>query len=718
MTPRSRVSGRSASALLALVLLLPAGLAAQKPAPARPFPDTAALARLKWRYIGPEGNRASSVAGVVGDPTTYYAGAASGGVWKTTDGGLGWAPVFDDQAVQSVGALAVAPSDHSVVWAGTGEPFIRSHISIGDGVYRSTDGGKTWQRMGLERSGRIARIVVHPTNPDIVYVAAVGHAYGPQPERGVYRTLDGGRTWEKVLFVNDSTGAADVVMDPSSPRTLYAATWQLEIHTWGRQSGGRGSGIWKSTDGGTTWKRLEKHGLPERPVGKIGLAVSGSSPHRVWALIEAGDGIPWDTAKTEPGKLWRSDDGGESWEMVSADRELGGRGAYYTRMAASPDNDNEAYFLTAGFVKTLDGGAHIVDPPPAEVPGGDHHDIWIDPTNGDRMIVSHDGGVSITTNRGRSWLRVQLPIAQIYHVTVDNHVPYNVYGNRQDGPSVMGPSNSRYASVAFGGPAIPRGEWKNVGGGESGWATPDTVDDDVVWSSASGFGSVGGIVVRYSRKSQMYQTVEVWPMSTIGTAAKDVKYRFTWTFPLTISPHDHNRVYVGSQFVHVTTDGGKSWKVISPDLTRNDKSRMGISGGLTPDNIGVEYAGVVFAIAESPVQKDLLWAGTNDGLIHVSRDGGAHWENVTANLPKLPAWLTISNIEPSRWEAGTAYLSVDGHQMNDRDPWIYRTTDYGKSWKLIVAGIPRSTHSYVHVVRQDPVRKGLLYAGTENALYV
>jgi len=704
--------------LLSLTLLAALALAptarAQTPL-AQLAPGT--WAQLRYRHIGPEGNRVSSVAGVPGDRTTYYAGAAAGGIWKTTDGGAHWKPIFDAQDVQSVGALVVAPSDPNVVWAGTGEPFIRSHISIGNGVYRSTDAGATWQRMGLEATGRIARIVIDPANPDIVLVAAMGHSYGPQPERGVFRTTDGGRSWSKVLFVNDSTGASDVVMDPSNPRILYAATWQLEIHTWGRESGGAGSGIWKSTDGGETWTRLEGHGLPDWPVGKIGLAISRANPDRVYALIEAGDGVPWHGRPTKPGKLWRSDNGGRSWRMVSADRELGGRGAYYTRMAVSPDDPDEAYFLTSSFTKTLDGGAHTVDLPFRQQPGGDHHDIWIDPTNGDRMIVSHDGGVSITENRGRTWQRVTLPVAQMYHVTVDNRVPYWVFGNRQDGPSVMGPSNNRSAGF-FGPPMIGRGEWRTVGGGESGWATPDTVDDNIIWSSASGFGSVSGIVTRYDRRTGQVHNVEIWPLASIGRPAKDVRYRFVWNFPLTISPHNHNRVYVGSQYVHVTEDGGRTWREISPDLTRNDTTRMGVSGGLTPDNIGVEYAGVVFAIAESPVQEGVLWAGTNDGLVHVTQDGGRTWTDVTANLKGLPEWLTISHIEPSHTEPGAAYVAIDGHQADNRDPWVYRTKDFGRSWKKIVDGIPPSPLSYAHIIREDPSRPGLLYLGTENALYV
>ncbi len=676
--------------------------------------DSAALNNLKWRHVGPEGNRVTSVAGVAGDRTTYYAGAASGGLWKTSDGGVTWNAIFEDQPVSSIGALAVAPSDPNVVWAGTGEPFIRSNISVGWGVFRSTDAGKNWTKMGLDNTGRIARIVVHPTNPDIVYVASLGHAYGPQQERGIYRSLDGGKNWERVLFVNDSTGASELIMDPSNPRILFAGMWQVQINTWGRVSGGAGSGIWMSRDGGTTWKRLTGNGLPTTQVGKIGLAMSKANSNRIYALIEAGDGVPaLHIKETTRGRLWRSDDGGTNWQVVSYDQQVAGRTHYYNRMAAMPDNPDEAYFLTASWAQTLDGGRTILDPPNRSVPGGDHHDIWIDPGNGNRLAVSHDGGISISENRGQTWRRIQLPIAQMYHVATDNRIPYRLYGNRQDGPSTMGPSNNKLD--AYG---IPRGAWSSVGGGESGWAQPDLVDTNLVWSSASGSGAGGGIMSRYDMRTNLSTAVEVWPEATIGHSAEEVKYRFVWTAPVHLSPNDHNRVYTGSQVVHVTTNGGRTWNVISPDLTRNDRTRMVRSGGLTPDNIGVEYSGVLFAITESPKNGKLIWAGTNDGKVHITRDGGTSWSDVTANVPGLLTWGTISNIEASRFDEGTAYISVDGHQVNNRDPFIYKTTDFGKTWRLLVTGIPRSPLSYVHVVREDPVRRGLLYAGTENGVYV
>jgi photosystem II stability/assembly factor-like uncharacterized protein len=704
--------------------LLSVGVLAQSST--SPTPDV--YSQLKWRYIGPTGNRVTSVAGVPGDPLVYYAGAASGGIFKTIDGGIHWDPIFDDQPVASIGSIAVAPSDPNVVWAGTGEPFIRSHISVGQGIYRSTDAGKTWTLAGLEKTGRIARIAIDPSNPNAVLACALGHAYGPQPERGVFRTMDGGRTWERTLFVDENTGCSDMAMDPRNPRIVFAGMWQLEIHTWGRESGGPGSGLFVSRDGGVTWKRLGPgpalsdarpttprasgvEGLPGKPVGRIAVAIARTNPNRVYAMIETGDGVPWNGKETDRGQIWRSEDGGDTWRMISTDRNAMGRAHYYSRMAIATDNDNETYYLTASFSKSVDGGATLVAQTGAASPGGDNHDMWIDPGNSNRMAVANDGGVSLTVTRGRSWHHVQLPIAQMYHVTTDNDVPYNVYGNEQDDPSYRGPSNSRT------GTAIARSMWHAVGGGESGWATPDPVDSNIVWSSASGSGTVGGIVVRYDERRRQARNVEVWPEQANGVPA-DLKYRFNWTMPLTISPHDRNKIYVGSQHVHQTTDGGQSWQVISPDLTLNDKKRQQSSGGLTPDNIGVEYAGVVFAIAESRLESGLIWVGTNDGLVQLTRDGGKSWSNVTSAIPNLPPWGTVSNVEPSRYAAGTAYITVDFHQVNNRDPFVYRTADYGKTWKAITNGIPKSMLSYAHCVREDPVRRGLLYLGTENGVYV
>jgi photosystem II stability/assembly factor-like uncharacterized protein len=698
---RSRTGARVftrilAAGAVALVFAWRPGAAQTGKTPAKSAAEakpTDPYAALKYRFIGPPGNRVSAVVGVPGDPNTYYAGAASGGVWKSADGGINWAPIFDDQPAQSIGSIAIAPSDPNVVWVGTGETFIRSNVSLGDGIYKSTDAGKTWKRMGLEKSGRIGRIAIDPRNPDVVFAAALGTCYGPQPERGVYRTQDGGKSWERVLFVDENTGASDLAMDPVNPRTLFAGTWQIEIKTWGRKSGGPGGGVFVSRDGGTTWKRITGAGLPEPPLGKIAVAVAPSNPRRVYALIETG----------ERGSLWRSDDGGEKWKMVNASRLLNERPHYYTRMLVMPDNANEVYFPSNGMGATYDGGETA-----EQIRwGGDNHDMWADPKIPSRMMIGHDGGVMISTTRGRQWNRLRLPIGQMYHVATDNRVPYMVYGQMQDDGSVRGPSQNT------GGSGIPPAKWTTTAGCETGWATPDPVEPDIVWG-----GCYAGVVERFDARTGMSRSVSVWPERTMGANAGQIKLRMNWTFPIAISPHDHKTVYVGSQYVHATSDGGQTWKTISPDLTLNDKSMMGDSGGLTVDNLSVEYAGVVYSIAESPREEGVIWAGTNDGVVSVTRDGGQHWSNVTAGIPGLPPKGTVSSVDPSPNENGACTIAVDLHQVDNRDPFLYRTSDYGKTWKAIASNIPKSPLSYAHVVREDPFRRGLLYAGTENALYV
>ena len=681
-----------ASAAAATLVVDPA--AQEPPAPASADGQKGGpYAALPYRFVGPPGNRVSAVVGVPGDLNTYYAGGASGGVWKSEDGGIHWRPVFDDQPAQSIGAISIAPSDPNVVWVGTGETFIRSNVSIGNGAYKSTDGGKTWTHVGLERTGRIGRIVIHPRNPDIVFAAAVGHAYGPQPERGVFRTLDGGTTWERVLFVDERTGASDLAMDPANPQLLFAGTWQIDIKTWGRVSGGPGSGVYSSRDGGTTWTRLSR-GLPEPPLGKIAVAVAPGRPGRVYALIETG----------QRGSLWRSDDGGQSWRVVNHSRLLNERPHYYTRMLVMPDDADEVYFPSNGMGVTRDGGETAEQ---LRGWGGDNHDMWVDPTNASRLMIGNDLGVMISTTRGREWNTMRLPVGQIYHVATDTRVPYWVYGHMQDYSSLRGPSQS------LSGFGIHPSLWTTTAGCETGWNIPDPVDPDVVWG-----GCYAGVVERTNLRTGHARTVSPWPERTMGAPAGEIKLRMNWTFPLAISPHDHRTVYVGSQYVHRTTDGGQTWTTISPDLTLDDRSRMGDSGGLTVDNLSVEYAGVVFAIAESPLEAGVVWAGSNDGLVHVTRDGGKTWANVTPNITGLPPWGTVSSVEPSRFEPGTCYIAVDLHQVNGRDPHLYRTADYGKTWTSLSAGIPKSVFSYTHVLREDPRRRGLLYAGTENAVYV
>ncbi len=720
-----------------LMLLAAALVSVGTLATAQTLDDGSAWSSLPYRHVGPIGNRISAVAGVPGDANVYLVGAASGGVWKSTDGGVHWRPVFDDQPVQSIGSLAIATSDPNVVWAGTGESFIRSNVVVGNGVYRSTDGGDSWEHAGLAQSGRIGRIIVHPADPDTAWVAALGHLYGPQQERGVYKTSDGGQNWRRVLFVSDDAGAVDLAIDPGNPRVLYAAMWQMQIWTWGRQSGGPGGGIHRSDDGGETWVQLTEggyprgearpddhlgrgtvrsdagvispgsggpgRGLPGGPLGKIGLATSAAKPARLYALIETSsfdEFAPID----EIGVLWRSDDRGDTWQLVSRDHTLTQRPLYYTRAAVAPDDADEIHFMAVAHTKSLDGGRSIQF---VRGSGGDNHDMWIDPLMPDRMIIGHDGGVAISTNRGESWAHPPLPVAQVYHVATDDQIPYFLYGNRQDGPSFRGPSNTLTRG------SIPISAWHSVGGCESGWAIPDPHDNNIVWS-----GCYEGILDRYDHRTGHAQNVSVWPDNPEGWPAGELRYRFQWTFPIALSPHDPGVVYVGSQHVHRSDDGGHSWEVISPDLTTNNKELQQKTGGLTPDDSSPTYAAVLFAIAESRLEPGVIWAGSNDGKLHMSRDGGGTWNDVTANIPELPPLGTISSVEPSRYTAGKAYLAVDLHQVDSTEPQLFRTEDYGATWSRITDGIPSGPLSYTHVLREDPVRPGLLYAGTANALYI
>ncbi len=678
------------SGLLVFMLMLcaPLSLGAQQL-----NPDPAVFSGLHYRFVGPGGNRVSAVVGVPGDLNVYYAGAASGGVWKSVDGGIHWAPIFDKEPAQSIGDIAIAPSDHNIVWVGTGEPFIRSNVSIGDGVYKSTDAGKTWVHMGLTETGRISRVVIDPTNPDIVLVAAEGNCYGPQQERGVFRTTDGGKTWKRVLFVNENTGASDLAMDPKNPRILLAGMWQYVIHTWGQNSGGPGSGVWMSRDEGVTWEHLT-NGLPEPPIGKIAVGIAQSDPDVMYALIETGG--------NGRGSLWRSNDGGNEWHVVSYNRMLNERPHYYTRLMISPDNANEVYFPSNEIRYTLDGGKTVYQ----TYWGGDNHAMWADPTDADRMMIGCDVGVFISTTHGKSWHHIILPIGQMYHVAVDNRIPYNLYGNMQDDESVRGPSNTRTYE------GIPSNVWATTAGCESGFSYPDPVDDNIVWGNC-----YAGEVDRFDLRTGQTRSVSPWPSKSLDSPAGVLKYRWNWTMPLVIDPLHHNTVYVGSQYVHRTTDAGQSWEIISPDLTLNDHTHMGSSGGLTPDNLGVEYWGTLFAIAVSPVKEEVIWTGSNDGLVHVTTDGGKNWENVSKNIHGLPPYGTISNIEASHFDPAAAYISVNFHQMDNRDPYIYKTTDYGKTWEFIAGGIPKSVFSYVHIVREDPFRRGQLFAGTENSVY-
>ena len=642
---------------------------------------------FRFRFVAPaEGNRVAAVAGIPGDPSTYYAGAASGGVWKSTDGGNRWVPIFDKQPVAAIGAIAVAPSDPSEVWVGTGEAWvIRDTDVMGNGVYKSTDSGKTWAHVGLDETGRIGRIVVDPTNPDVAFVCALGRATGPQQERGVYRTTDGGAHWDRVLFTDEKTGCSGLAMDPHNRRVLFAGMWQVEIHTWGELSGGPGSGVYISRDGGTKWTRLEEHGLPKPPVGKIDVAVAPTNSDRVYALIQTKD----------QGSVWRSDDGGENWRAVSYDRSLIGRAGYYIRIAVSPGNENEVYVSNSGFHQSVDGAETF-----RRVRwGGDNHDIWVDPLNPDRFVISDDGGLNITTVHGRGFHNVKLPIGQMYHVAVDDQIPYDVYTNMQDDGNMRGPNTFEVG-------------WdRGMGGCESGFTIPDPTDPNIVWATC-----YGDEVTRWDARTKLARSVSPW-MHTLDSPPNEAKYRCHWTPPLAIDPFDHNTVYYGCQVVFKTSNGGQSWTVISPDLSTQDPSHNQPSGGLVGDNLGQFYGEVVFAIAPSAVQQGLIWAGTNDGQVWLTTKGGGEWKNVTKNITGLPSWGTVTSIEPSHFDAGTAYVSVDLHLVDDRGPYIYKTTDFGQTWTRISGGLPKHALSYVRIIAEDPNCKGLLFAGTGNGLY-
>ncbi|MGD8361973.1 MAG: glycosyl hydrolase [Gemmatimonadota bacterium] len=687
MSRRMRLS----TGLAPLLLLLAPGTAASQSV------DPTLLSDLTYRFIGPDGNRAISVMGEPGNPLVMYVGAASGGLWKTEDGGMSWTSSFDDIEVSSVSAVAMAPSDPNVLWVGTGETFmIRPALAMGDGVYRSTDAGKSWRRMGLERTGRIARLRIDPRDADVVFACALGHSYGPQRERGVYRSRNGGESWELVLQAGEDAGCIDLAMDPQNPRILYAGFWDIQIDTWMLDSGGPESGLWRSTDGGDSWEKLSHSGLglPSQEgatIGKIAVAVAPSDPDRVYALTE----------ESSP-RLYRSDDGGDSWRLTLTNHSIDERAPYYTRIEVDPGNKERIYFVNVRFNMSLDGGRTLVDNPPPG--GGDTHDMWIDPLNPARMMVADDGGANFSLNHGESFQRIDLPIAQMYRVSVDDQIPYNVYGNRQDGYSYRGPSNSRTG-------VIPLGLWKGVGGCESGFSIPEPLDPDHVWAGCYD----GGIEV-YNHRNGQVRNVRVWPEAGYGWPPAELRYRWHWIVPLLVSRHDGS-VYAGSQYVHRTRDRGQSWEIISGDLTRDMEEHQQNSGGVATDNLMTYDGSVLYSLAESPLRQGLLWAGSYDGLVHVSLDGGETWTEVSGNIPGMPRYGSVGSIAPSPHAEGTAYITVDAHQLADFDPYVYRTRDFGETWARIDRGIERSPHSFTHIVAEDPARPGLLFAGTDNAVW-
>ncbi len=646
---------------------------------------------MKYRSIGPfRGGRSLTAAGIPGDPTTYYFGATGGGVWKSIDGANTWSPVFDKDGAPSIGSIAVAVSDPNVVYVGTGEACIRGNISQGDGVWKSVDAGKSWKSVGLKDSRAIGKVIVNPRNPDIVFVAALGHPFGPNKERGIFRTTDGGKTWDKVLYKDENTGAIDVSFDPQNPNILFAALWETRRTPWTLNSGGPGSGVYRSSDGGTTWKKLEEHGLPKGPYGRIGVAVAANS-ERVYAIIEAKAG----------GGLYRSDDGGDTWDLVNGSHGLLQRPWYYMHVIADPQDSNTIYVADVEFFKSSDGGRNFNK---VKVPHGDNHGLWIDPKNTKRMIASNDGGVTVSLDGGKSWTREDnQPTAQFYHVIADTRTPYYVYGAQQDNSTVAIASRSDDG-------AIGRDNWYEVGGGEAGYIAPNPVDPNIVYA-----GDYEGNITRFDRRTNQVKSIAVWPELSDARGAAALEHRFQWTAPIVTSPSDPNTIYYGGERVFKTTDGGVHWEAISGDLTRNDKSKQQPSGGpVTIDDTGTEYYDTVFSIAPSPIAKGLIWVGTDDGLIQITRDEGKNWANVT---PKdLPEWSRISLIEASPHDAGTVYVAIDRHQNDDLAPYIYKTSDYGATWSRITTGIPDGV--FVRAVREDPKKKGLLYAGTERGVFV
>jgi len=648
---------------------------------------------LRFRLVGPfRAGRVLAVAGVPSQPSVYYFGSVGGGVWKTIDSGASWQPISDQFfKTSSVGAIAVAESDPNVIYAGMGESCVRGNASNGDGVYKSSDGGKTWKNVGLRDSYHIGAVRVHPKNADLVYVAALGHLWGPNAERGVYRSTDGGATWKQVLTHGPDAGAVDIAMDPVNPRVLYAGFWQVRRNPYHFDSGGPGSGLFKSTDGGDTWTDISRNtGLPKGVLGRIGVTVSPANPERVYAIVEASDG-----------GVFRSDNGGRTWTKTNEQSILRQRAWYYSHIFADPQSADTLYALNVGSYKSIDGGRtwQVMRPP-----HGDNHGLWIAPDNPQRMILSNDGGATITNDGGHTWSTVMnQPTAQFYRVALDDDFPYNIYGAQQDNSTV------RTASRTAGG-GITEQDWYDVGGGESGWIAPDPKNSQIVYA-----GSYDGLITRQDHRTGQSRNINAWPDNTMGYGVEAMKYRFQWSYPIAFSPHDPKTLYIGAQVLLKTTNEGQSWEPISPDLTRNYKSKMGTSGGpITQDNTSIEYYCTIFTFMESPVTKGVIWVGSDDGLVHVTRDGGKNWANVT---PKdMPEWIQINSIDASAHDPGTAYVVATMYKSDDFRPYLYKTTYYGKTWKKIVNGIPE-TH-FTRALREDPNHKGLLVAGTEFGLYI
>ena len=653
----------------------------------------AAFSSLKYRSIGPfRGGRAAAVAGVAGQPNLFYFGATGGGVWKTQDGGKTYENISDGFFGGSIGSVTVAPNDPNVIYVGGGEVTVRGNVSSGYGVWKTVDAGKTWSFSGLPKSRHIPRIVVHPQNADVVYAAVLGNIYKPTSERGVYKSTNGGKSWKKVLFSNAHSGAVELVMDPSNPRILYAATWRVQRTPYSLSSGGEGSALWKSTDSGETWKMIsENKGFAKGTLGIIGVTVSPVNPERVWAIVE----------NKEKGGVYRSEDGGKTWVHINESRALRQRAWYYTKIYADTQDEDIVYVMNVSYHKSKDGGKTFKS---YNAPHGDHHDLWIAPEDNQRMIIADDGGAQVSYDGGATWSTYyNQPTAQFYRVTTDNDFPYRIYVAQQDNSTlrIRHRSNGQF---------IDEDDWEPTAGGESAHITIDPLDNDIVYG-----GSYGGFLTRVNHKKNTVRAINVWPDDPMGYGAEGMKYRFQWNFPIIFSQHDPKKLYTFSNHVHVSENEGQSWEIISPDLTRNDPEKLKSSGGpITQDNTGVEYYCTIFAVGESPLQEGLLWVGSDDGLLHLTRDGGKNWENITpAHMPK---WLMINSIEPSPFDPATCYIAGTLYKTGDFKPYLYKTNDYGKTWHKITSGI--DAEHFTRALRADPQQKGLLYAGTETGMYL
>ncbi len=669
------------------LLLLASTLAAQ---------DLSTLKSIKYREIGPfRGGRVTAVMGVDSQPNVFYFGSVGGGLWKTTDAGISWQSISDGQpfGTGDVGTIAVSASDPNIIYVGMGEAPIRGNVSYGDGIYKSLDAGKTWKKLGLEATEQIARIRIHPKNPDVAYACALGHVFGPNEERGLYKTVDGGKSWKLIKTQGPKAGCIDVVLDPNNPNIIWAGFWQVLRQPWNFDSGGPGSGIFMSTDGGDTWTdKTRAPGLPKGLIGTVGIDISPVNSERIFIQVEAEDG-----------GIFRSDNGGRTFTKVNEDRKLRQRAWYYNRVFCDPKNQDVIYGLNVQMFKSSDGGKTFLQQ--IQTPHGDNHDLWIAPSDPNRMIQGNDGGAIVSMNGGKTWSSVMnQPTAQFYRVSVDDQFPYWVYGAQQDNTTVK--TMSRTTSGA----GITEANWYPVGGGESGWVVPYPKDPEVVFA-----GSYDGLLTRYDHRTGQTRDVTVWPDNPMGHGVEDMKYRFQWSFPMVFSPHDPDLLYAGGNELFITTNQGQSWKSISPDLTRNDKSKQGPSGGeITKDNTAVEYYDTIFTIAESPVKKGVIWTGSDDGLVYVTQDAGKNWAKVTP--PGIPEWIQINTVEPSPFDAGTCYVAATKYKLDDFNPYLYKTTDYGKTWTKIDSGIPKG--AFTRVIREDPNMKGLLFAGTETGIYV